>query len=77
MESVFDLHNLPSVPEPKRIGMALLEEVYEVIKDKIRVVAADLNTEVGRRYAILLGIDEGEISNLPQIRIIVPDRLNS
>jgi predicted site-specific integrase-resolvase len=38
IESVFDLHR----KESKRTGMDLLEETFEQIKDKIKVVAADV-----------------------------------
>lgn len=56
--------------------MDLVEKVYEVIRDKIKMVAVDLNSEIGRRYAIILGIDENE-RFLPQFRIIVPSKHDS
>ena len=35
----------------------MLSKVFKEVKDKINVIAADVNTEIGRRYAILLGVD--------------------
>ncbi|TNV81175.1 hypothetical protein FGO68_gene16203 [Halteria grandinella] len=75
-ETVFEVINRQPEIEPRREGMELVEQVYEVVKDKIKVVAVDLNSEIGRRYAIMLGINEYE-KILPQFRIIVPDKHNS
>ena len=45
-----------------------MQEVLKDIKDKMKVVAADINTAVGRRYAVLMGIRIDSFS--PQIRIL-------
>ena len=39
----------------------MLSKVFKEVKDKINVIAANVNTEIGRRYAILLGVDPNEI----------------
>ena len=55
IESVFDLHNKGDLII-KRARHAL-EESFDQIKDKIQVLIGDVETEVGIRYAMLLGID--------------------
>jgi hypothetical protein len=45
-----------------------LEETLNDVKDRMKVVAADINTAVGRRYAVLLGIRTDKFE--PQIRIL-------
>ena len=39
----------------------MLSKVFKEVKDKINVIAADVNTEIGRRYAILLGVDPNQV----------------
>ena len=38
------------------------------VKDRMKVVAADINTAVGRRYAVLMGIRTDKFE--PKIRIL-------
>lgn len=54
METALDLYTVRKIENE---GLNLLSEVYKVVKDKIRVAAVDINSEMGRRYAIILGID--------------------
>ena len=52
--------------------LKMLSKVFREVKDKIQVVAADISTEIGRRYAILLGVNPSSVH--PCIRILRVDR---
>ncbi len=55
----------------------MLSKVFKEVKDKINVIAADVNTEIGRRYAILLGVNPNEIQLKAKFRILKVDRQKS
>jgi hypothetical protein len=55
----------------------MLGKVFSEVKDKIQVVAADVSTEIGRRYAILLGVNPNEDTFKVRIRILKVDRHKS
>jgi hypothetical protein len=37
-------------------ALLILQSVVRDIKDKIKVIAVDVNTAIGRRYSVLMGI---------------------
>ena len=47
--------------EAQNAWVMMLSKVFKEVKDKINVIAANVNTEIGRRYAILLGVNPNEI----------------
>jgi hypothetical protein len=59
------------------LPLRILNEAYRDIKDKIQVTAADVNTAVGRRYAILMGLDPNSEPFAPVFTILNVDRLKS
>ena len=60
-----------------RAPLRKLGEAYREVKDKIKVVAADITLAIGRRYAVLLGVDPNDKDFQPKFRILKVDRLKS
>lgn len=53
-----------------------LREAFSQIQDQIKVVVADVDTEIGSRYSVAFGIDLKHDS-IPQVRIIIADASTS
>ena len=57
--------------------LVMLSKVFREVKDKIQVVAADVRTEIGRRYAILMGVNPNDSILKAKFRILKADKHKS